>query len=62
MEQLSMSSADLAQRHIEAIARLFPHVVTEGTDGAWRAVKAIDFELLKQELSLAVLDGDKESF
>lgn len=62
MDKLSMTSADLTQRHIEAIAKLFPQVVAEGTDEAGLAVKGIDFELLKQELSPAVLDGEKERF
>lgn len=62
MEKLSMKSPDLTARNIEQMAELFPQLVTEtiGEDGKLR--KAIDFELLKQELSDVLVEGDKERY
>lgn len=62
MEKLSMKSPDLTVRNIKQMAELFPQLVTEtiGEDGKLR--KAIDFELLKQELSDVLVEGDKERY
>lgn len=57
IEKLDLASPDLVQENIEKIAALFPNCVTEGPDG-----KSIDFDLLKQELSYAVVDGTKERY
>lgn len=56
-DKLDMQSPDLAQQNIERLAELFPNCVTEGTTG-----KAIDFDLLKQELNHAVIEGNKERY
>jgi adenine-specific DNA-methyltransferase len=57
MEKLDMQSPDLVNENFEKLAALFPNCVTEGADG-----KAIDFDLLKQELSHAVVEGNKERY
>lgn len=49
-DKLDMASPDLVSRNIEEIAALFPNCVTETAEG-----KAIDFELLKQELSRDII-------
>ncbi|MEM6263787.1 MAG: site-specific DNA-methyltransferase [Bacteroidota bacterium] len=56
-DKLDMKSPDLVQENLEKIAALFPNCVTEGAEG-----KAIDFDLLKQELSPAVVEGNKERY
>src|SRR5690606_27931544 len=43
--------------NIENIAALFPHCVTESADG-----KKIDFDLLKQELTKDIVEGNKERY
>ncbi len=62
MEKLNMTSPDLTARNIERMGELFPQLVTEtlGKDGKLK--KAIDFELLKQELSDVLVEGDKERY
>lgn len=62
MQKLNMKSPDLTARNIEQMAELFPQLVTEtlGEDGKLK--KAIDFELLKQELSDVLVEGDKERY
>ncbi|MRJ11315.1 site-specific DNA-methyltransferase [Ornithobacterium rhinotracheale] len=57
MDKLDLQSPDLVNENFEKLAKLFPNCVTEGTDG-----KAIDFDLLKQELSHAVVEGNKERY
>ena len=56
-DKLDMQSPDLVNQNIEKLAELFPNCVTESTNG-----KAIDFDLLKQELNHAVIEGNKERY
>lgn len=57
IEKLDLKSPDLVNANIEKLAALFPNCVTETAEG-----KAIDFDLLKQELSHAVVEGTKERY
>lgn len=62
MKQLSMKSLDKRKQNIEQIAELFPQVITETMDENGRLTRAIDFDLLKQELSDVLVEGDKERY
>lgn len=57
VDKLDMQSPDLVSQNIEKLAELFPNCVTESDAG-----KAIDFDLLRQELSHAVVEGNKERY
>jgi adenine-specific DNA-methyltransferase len=57
IEKLDLQSPDLVNENFEKLATFFPNCVTESADG-----KAIDFDLLKQELSHAVVEGNKERY
>ena len=57
-----MKSVDLTQRNIEKIAELFPNVITEVRDENGKLKRAVDFDLLKQELSDILVEGDKERY
>ena len=57
MNKLDMESVDIVDENIEKIGNLFPDVVVESEDG-----KAIDFDLLKQELSKDIVEGNKEKY
>jgi adenine-specific DNA-methyltransferase len=57
VDKLDLASPDLVNENFEKLAALFPNCVTEGAEG-----KAIDFDLLKQELSHAVVEGNKERY
>ena len=57
IEKLDLKSPDLVNEYFEKLAKLFPNCVTESAEG-----KAIDFDLLKQELSHAVVEGNKERY
>lgn len=62
MKQLTMKSVDLTQKNIEKIAELFPNVITEARDERGKVTRAIDFDLLKQELSDVLVEGEKERY
>ena len=57
-----MHSPDLTQRNIDAIAELFPTVVTESFDADGKSVRAINFDTLRQELSDHVVEGMQERY
>lgn len=62
MDTLKMHSPDLTQDHIARLRELFPGCVTEakGEDGAVRL--AVDFDLLRQELSGTLVEGPQERY
>lgn len=56
-DKLDLQSPNITNLNIEKIAALFPNCVTETADG-----KRIDFDLLKQELSTEIVEGNKERY
>ena len=62
MRNLTMKSANLTQANIGKIAALFPNVITETRDAKGNLKLAVDFDLLRQELSEDLVDGDKERY
>lgn len=62
MEKLKMHSPNLVEQNIEKLAALFPSCVIEskGVDG--KLQQAIDFDLLKQELSRNIVEGPQERY
>jgi adenine-specific DNA-methyltransferase len=51
MNKLKMHSPNLVDTNIEKISALFPNCITESKDENGELKKAVDFDLLKQELS-----------
>lgn len=62
MKKLTMKSVDLTQANIDKIAELFPNVITEARDEHGKVIRAVDFDLLKQELSDVLVEGEKERY
>lgn len=62
MEKLRMTSPDLTQVNIDRLAALFPGVVTETVDAEGSPSRAIDFDLLRQELSDHIVEGPQERY
>ena len=61
MDKLKMHTPDKVDENIEKIGALFPNAVTEVIkDGV--VTHAIDFDVLRQELSNAVVDGAQERY
>jgi len=57
-----MHSPDLTQANIEKIQTLFPNCVTEVNDENGEIKLAVDFDLLKQELSDSIVEGPQERY
>ncbi len=62
MDKLKMHSVDKVQEHIEQIRALFPNCVTETKNDKGETTFAVDFDMLRQELSDVVVDGPKERY
>lgn len=62
IEKLDMKTPDFTTENIAQIAALFPNCLTETKDTKGNIKKAIDFDLLKQELSENIVDGAKERY
>lgn len=61
MDKLKMHSLDGVERNIELIGKLFPNAVTEVIrDG--KVERAIDFDVLRQELSGEIVEGPQERY
>ena len=61
-DQLKMHSPNLVDSNIEKISALFPNCVTEAQGENGELKKAIDFDLLKQELSQVLVEGEQERY
>ena len=57
MDKLDMKSKEIVNENIIKIGELFPNVIVESKKG-----KSIDIELLKQELSDVLVEGNKEKY
>ncbi|SFL44036.1 adenine-specific DNA-methyltransferase [Paenibacillus sp. 1_12] len=62
MDKLTMKSFNKEQFNINAIAQLFPNVMTEVRSDDGELTRVIDFDLLKQELSTHIVEGEKERY
>ena len=61
MDKLKMHSLDGVERNIELIGKLFPNAITEVMrDG--KVEHAIDFDVLRQELSDSIVEGREERY
>lgn len=62
MEHLNMQSMDKVAANVAKIRELFPNCVTERINNEGKLEHAIDFDMLKQELSDYVVDGLQERY
>ena len=62
MEHLNMQSMDKVAANVAKIRELFPNCVTERINKEGKPEHAIDFDMLKQELSDHVVDGLQERY
>jgi adenine-specific DNA-methyltransferase len=62
MQKLKLHTPDLTAANIDRIAALFPNCITETKDESGKAKRAIDFDLLRQELSESLVEGPQERY
>jgi len=62
MDNLKMHTSDLAAEKFAALAALFPHAVTETVDENGTVIRAIDPDILAQEINSHVLSGKEERY
>ena len=62
MDKLKMHSVNKVDENIAKIGKLFPNCVTERMNENGEVEYAIDFDILKQELSSVVVEGNEERY
>ena len=62
MDKLKMQTPNLADENFKKLAALFPNAVTETKDANGEVVRAIDKDILMQEISATVVEGNEERY
>ena len=62
MNKLKMQTANKADENFKKLAEMFPDAVTETIDENGEVVRAIDKDVLMQEISCKVVDGNEERY
>ena len=62
MDKLRMQTANKADENFRALAAMFPNAVTETIDENGEVVRAIDKDVLMQEISVKVVEGKDERY
>lgn len=62
MDKLKMQTANKADENFKKLAAMFPNAVTETIDENGEVVRAIDKDVLMQEINTRVVDGNEERY
>lgn len=62
MENLKMHTPNLAEENFKKLATMFPNAVTETINEDGEVVRAIDADVLRQEISAVVVEGAQERY
>ena len=62
MDKLKLHTPDLAESNFHKLAAMFPNAVTETINDAGEVVRAIDADVLRQEISAEVVEGPQERY
>ena len=62
MDKLNMQTKNLANKKFEILKELFPNAITESIDEDGKLVRAIDKDVLAQEISNEVVEGRDERY
>lgn len=62
MDKLNMQTVNKADENFKKLAEMFPNAVTETIDENGEVVRAIDKDVLMQEISCKVVDGNEERY
>ena len=61
-DKLTMHTANIADANFSALAKMFPNAVTETVDENGEVIRAIDAEVLAQEINTHVVLGKEERY
>ena len=62
MEKLDMQTTNIADKNFEVLSRMFPNAITEHIDESGKVVRAIDVDVLRQEIVCNVVEGREERY
>lgn len=62
MDKLKMHTPNIADENFKKLAALFPNAVTETINEDGEVVRAIDADVLRQEISATVVEGSQERY
>ncbi len=62
MDKLKMQTANKADENFKKLAAMFPNAVTETIDETGEVIRAIDKDVLMQEISVKVVEGKEERY
>lgn len=62
MDKLKLHTPDLAESNFRKLAAMFPNAVTETINDAGEVIRAIDADVLRQEISAVVVEGPQERY
>ena len=62
MDKMKMQTVNKADENFKKLAEMFPNAVTEAIDENGEVVRAIDKDVLMQEISCKVVDGNEERY
>lgn len=62
MDKLKMHTQNHANKNYEVLSTLFPNAITETIDENGNVVRAIDADILSQEISCKVVEGTEERY
>ena len=62
MEKLKMQTVNMADENFKKLVALFPNAVTETINEEGEVVRAIDADVLRQEISAQVVEGKEERY
>ena len=62
MDKLKMQTANKADENFKKLSEMFPNAVTETIDETGEVVRAIDKDILMQEISCKVVEGSDERY
>lgn len=62
MDKLKMHTPDLAEENFKKLAEMFPNAVTETVNEDREVVRAVDADVLRQEISAVVVEGAQERY
>ena len=62
MDKLKMQTANKADEKFKKLTEMFPNAITETIDENGEVVRAIDKDVLMQEISCKVVDGNEERY